>query len=160
MVSCRYCQKKINPDDAIELFDRHYVCSDACRIAYEQTDMYDKDKLLDIAWNLCGKTGDFIRLKSQAEYYHSEYKYKYSGMLYTINYWSNIEGNSWNDAYGLGQIFPQYYEKALKYWHNQQELKKKCRTASSEEIKPKTVTVGVNIANRRANRFKINIEDL
>lgn len=158
MVECRHCQKKIDADKAILLFDMHYVCSDACQKQYQKTDMYYKDKLLDEIWTLCGKQGEFLKLKAQAEYYHSHYKFKYSGMLYAVNYWKDIEGNTWQNKWGLGQIFPETYNRALQYWHREQELKHKTQTTKIPQ--GRTIVVETNQSNKLYNKFKINIEEL
>ena len=158
MAECRYCQKQIDADNAILLFGRHYVCSEECKKQYETTDMYYKAKMLDYVWNLCDKNGDFVELKSQAEYYHDAYKFKYSGMLKTVQYWVEIEGNIWKNKWGLGQIFPTAYDRALQYWKEENKAKKyKTNICPPKE---RTISVGDDTYNKLAERFKVNIEEL
>lgn len=155
MSTCRWCNIEIDTDNSIMLLNNYYVCSEDCKCKYIKTEEFQEAEFLDYVWNISGRQGNFIKLKKQAEWYKKTYHYKYSGMLYAAKHWVNVEENVWQSKWGLGQMFPDVYDRAKDFYLHQKELKSK--VSISPTI---TKTIFISDNNRKANKFNINIEEL
>lgn len=155
MPKCRNCKKNIGADESILLLDNYYVCSEECKKAYTKTEEYYKIKFLDYIWNICGKQGNFVHLKKQAEWYHDKYDYKYHGMLYAAEYWTKVEENVWQSQWGIGQIFPRAYNEAKEFCEAQRKIKKQVNNTPVT-----TRIISVDTTSKYANRYQINIDEL
>lgn len=155
MPTCRWCNADIDADNAILLLSNHYVCSEECKKKYKATEQYKKDEFLDYVWFISGKQGNFMKLKKQAEWYKKTYHYKYSGMLYAAKHWVNVEENVWQSQWGLGQIFPDAYNRAKDFYMHQQKLKSKINNTPVV-----TKTIFIRDSDKKSNKFHINIEEL
>ena len=106
MVTCRCCGKKIIKEQAFSIKERYYYCSEQeYESKYKGSEAYWEETFLDYV-------------------YHDKYNFKWTGMVLTLQYWFETLQNSWNSDYGLGQIFPKYYEEAKNFYYEKQEIQK------------------------------------
>jgi hypothetical protein len=127
MVTCRCCGKKIIKEQAFSIKERYYYCSEQeYESKYKGSEAYWEETFLDyVYFDITVKQCDYPSIQRQAGMYHDKYNFKWTGMVLTLQYWFETLQNSWNSDYGLGQIFPKYYEEAKNFYYEKQEIQKK-----------------------------------
>lgn len=126
MVTCRCCGKKFPKSKSFSVKERYYFCSEIeYETKYKGSDAYWEEVILDyIYFDISSKQCDYSMIQRQLSYFMNKEKYKWTGMLLTLEYWHETLREEWNPDYGIGQIFPQYYEDAKKHFFNKKEIKK------------------------------------
>lgn len=124
LVTCRCCGKKIKRSQSFCVKDRYYYCSEKeYETQYKGSEAYWEETFLDyIYFDITAKDCDFPLMQRQAAMYHDKYNFKWPGMLLTLQYWYETLQSSWNPDYGLGQIFPKYYEEAKKFYNQRKQI--------------------------------------
>lgn len=151
-VKCRFCKKIINKDTAYKVRERMYYCDEKCFKKEQTTKKADKSyqNLCDWIENYYIKIGEKDKLNwaiigSQIKNLIKNNNYKYSGILYTLWYMTNIlELNIYYESTGniLGMI-NCYYENAKKYYAKMQNIK---HEIESSKIDDKIIVVKKNIS--------------
>lgn len=150
-VTCRCCNKKIKRSQAFSVKDRYYYCSEEeYETKYKGSIAYWEEMFMDyIYFDMTNKDCDFIAIQRQANMFHDKYDFKWTGMLLTLQYWYETLCNSWNPEYGLGQIFPKFYEEAKNFYNEKKEIESLVNEMEGEDK--------IIIIKRQKNK-KINIK--
>lgn len=118
---CYVCKKMYDESNITKVL-RHNICVN-CYPAFIKSDEYLKDKFLDNIWSLYpNEKPNYYQLVNQVEEFVERYDFKYSGMIYALEFY--LKTNRWNTEYLLGQFLPKYYYEAKKHWEQQNRLKK------------------------------------
>ena len=130
-VTCRYCKKKIDKENAYSVKERVYFCNKSCYDEYYDTECGQLETFLDYIWSLYDveyrTTEKYMMIRKQAQHYHDEYKFKYKGMLLAAKWYIETLERKWQNQYGLGQILPDRYMQLKHQYEEAQELKKKLK---------------------------------
>lgn len=123
-VTCRCCGKKIRKENSFYIKEGYYYCSEKeYENKYKGSESYWEELFLDyIYFDMTNKQCDFPLMQRQAGMFHDKYNFKWTGMVLTLKYWYEILQNNWNYDYGLGQIFPKFYEEARKFYNEKKEI--------------------------------------
>lgn len=129
-VTCRFCKNKIEKEHAYNPSSRVYYCSEECYNKYEEEHKpkekvkSDFVKLTDYVQELYGNDCNFPWIMKQIKHYKDENGFKDSGILLSLKYYVEVEGNNFNRDFGLGQVLPKYYEIAKRHYVKTIEVKK------------------------------------
>lgn len=152
--TCKKCDKKLLSEEKYTYSNKTY-----CKSCYDIM-TYENDQRNILISSLCktmkleSLTG--IMLKQLKEY-RETCNYSYSGMNYTLWYYTNILNKSPQVKYGLAFI-RYYYEDAKNYFLQQENIKKSMQ--QSEEIEVKTKVVKIHKNSNSDNKLLLNLNDL
>lgn len=134
--TCRCCGKKIKKDKAFMTKQNYYYCSeDEYNSKYVGSEAYWEETFLDyIYFEMSNKQCDFPLLQRQAPLIHDKFGYKWTGMIMTLKFFHKVLKQDWNNEWGLGQIFPKYYNEAKDFWAHQNKIKTLVDKIDEDEI--------------------------
>lgn len=121
VVTCIHCKKKFDRDiiPFVEVGGNRYIhlaCRDAFYSGKTQAEI-DLEALHNYIKKLLDQRVLNQKVIRQIHEYRSSYGYSYSGMLKTLKWWYEIEGNKVDKANnGIG-IIPYIYKDALDYYY-------------------------------------------
>ena len=120
-VKCLYCGKQFDRDAEAtkQVSARRYAhlkCweNHVLNMSQEERDM---EAFYDYAKTLFKEDYNYILTKKLAERYVKENNYSYSGMLKTLKWYYEIQGNSIEKSNGSIGIIPYIYKQALNYYY-------------------------------------------
>lgn len=139
-IKCRQCGNIVLKSSAIELKPRIFVCSEQCKLDYEDEHKPKEPKpkpikppvesapkpvapmrqLTDYVQTYAPDT-DWIRFVAQVKSMVKEYSMTIGGIQYTLWYMREHQGMVF-DGDGLGLV-PWWYNKAQSYYHWLQDIK-------------------------------------
>ena len=136
-VTCRYCKKRVDKEQAFSERPRVYFCNKECYDAYYHTDEGELETFLDYVWAQYSPEArnnqKYVMIKKQAEHYHDVYGFKYKGMYLTAKWYIETLEQPWKDEYGLGQILPDRYIQLKEYYEEKRRLKLGIKPNKNEE---------------------------
>ena len=120
-VKCVYCGKKFDRDiEPTKSVSAHRYAHIQCWEEHE-ANMSQEEKdikaFYDYVKNLFKEDYNYILTKKLAERYIKENNYTYSGMLKTLKWYYEKEGNSLDKSNGSIGIIPYIYKQALNYYY-------------------------------------------
>jgi hypothetical protein len=120
-VTCIYCKKIFDRDKnpTKQVSARRYAHLDCWKEHQANMSQEEKDieAFYDYTKNLFGEDYNYILTKKLAERYVKENNYTYSGMLKTLKWYYEKEGNSLDKSNGSIGIIPYIYKQALNYYY-------------------------------------------
>lgn len=122
-VKCLYCEQKFNRNDpsikAKQVSARRYAHLHCWEEHIKNMTQEEKDEqeFYLYAKQLFGEDYNYILTKKLAERYVKENKYTYSGMLKSLKWFYEKEGNPIDDSNGTIGIIPYIYSKAAQYYY-------------------------------------------
>ena len=124
-VICSICGKKFNRDvvQTVRTGARRYAhleCdpNNTDLIPLEQKEDSDLIKLKNFINELYGKEANWALINKQIKTFTLENNYSYSGILKSLIYFYQIQGNSIDKANGSIGIVPFVYNAAYNYYYN------------------------------------------
>jgi hypothetical protein len=136
-VTCRYCKKKVDKEQAFSKKPRVYFCNKECYDAYYHTDEGELETFLDYVWAQYSPEArnnqKYVMIKKQAEHYHDVYGFKYKGMYLTAKWYIETLEQPWKDEYGLGQILPDRYNQLKEYYEEKRRLRFRVKPNGNKE---------------------------
>lgn len=120
-VTCLYCKKQFNRDKeptkkvSVRRY-AHLKCWED-HLANMSQEERDIQNFYDYTKKLFGEEYNYILTKKLAERYVKENNYTYSGMLKTLKWYYEKEGNSIEKSNGSIGIIPYIYKQALNYYY-------------------------------------------
>lgn len=120
-VKCLYCNKQFDRDvePTKQVSSRRYAhikCWEE-----HQANMTQEERDIEAFYNytkiLFGEDYNYILTKKLAEKYVKENNFTYSGMLKTLKWYYEKEGNSIEKSNGSIGILPYIYQQALNYYY-------------------------------------------
>lgn len=140
-IKCRQCGNIVFKSGAIELKPRIFVCSEQCKLDYEDEHKPKEPKpkliepapkpvasmrqLTDYVQTYAPDT-DWVRFVAQAKSMMKEYNMTPSGIQYTLWYMREHQGLAF-DGDGLGLV-PYWYSRSRAYYHWLQDIKQRIGT--------------------------------
>ena len=120
-VTCLYCKKQFNRDKepTKQVNARRYAhikCWEEHQANMSQEEK-DIEAFYNYTKNLFGEDYNYILTKKLAERYVKENSYTYSGMLKTLKWYYEKEGNSLDKSNGSIGIIPYIYKQAMAYYY-------------------------------------------
>lgn len=130
-IKCRQCGKQISNDDAVQLSNGWYVCSDTCAEAWtaahkpqpKQSEPDGRKALLDYIKSL-DPDANFPAIAVQLKRMMVEHSMTYAGMRYALWYSINVKELPYK---GIG-ILPYVYDESRRYWNWKQRMKQQVST--------------------------------
>ena len=133
-VTCRLCGKQfdINSIQGVKIGNLRYAhktCADEANVQYELVpipepvknkrtkEKEDREKLIEYAKEHLGDAYVRTKVEKQIREFHNTDSYTYSGMLKTLIWFYEIQGNSWDKAQGGIGIIPYVYKDAMNYYY-------------------------------------------
>ncbi len=120
-VKCLYCGKQFDRDKepTKQVNKRRYAHIDCWEDHRANMTQEEKDieAFYEYVKNLFGEDYNYILTKKLAERYVKENNYTYSGMLKTLKWYYEKEGNSIDKSNGSIGIIPYIYKQALNYYY-------------------------------------------
>ncbi len=120
-VTCLYCKKQFNRDKepTKKVSARRYAHLKCWEDHLANMSQEEKDiqNFYDYTKKLFGEEYNYILTKKLAERYVKENNYTYSGMLKTLKWYYEKEGNSIEKSNGSIGIIPYIYKQALNYYY-------------------------------------------
>lgn len=155
-IKCRQCGNIALKSSAIELKPRIFVCSEQCKLDYEDEHKPKEPKpkpdkppvesapksvapmrqLTDYVQTYAPDT-DWVRFVAQAKSIMKEYNMTPSGIQYTLWYMREHQRLAL-DGDGLGLV-PYWYKKAQSYYHWLQDIKQRISVWDIDDDKADTV---------------------
>lgn len=152
--TCKRCGAQLVKEEKYTYSNKTY-----CNVCYDVL-VYENEQRNILIDSLCKamklKTLTGMMLKQLKEY-RETCNYSYSGMNYTLWYYTNILNKSLQVKYGLAFI-RYYYEDSKNYFLQQEEIKKSMQ--QSEEIEIKTKIVKIGKTSNSDNKLLINLNNL
>ena len=120
-VKCLYCNKQFDRDvePTKQVSSRRYAhikCWEEHQANMTQEER-DIEAFYNYTKNLFGEDYNYILTKKLAEKYVKENNFTYSGMLKTLKWYYEKEGNSIEKSNGSIGILPYIYQQALNYYY-------------------------------------------
>jgi len=120
-VKCVYCGKQFDRDTepTKQVSARRYAHLKCWENHIQNMTEEEKDKIAfyDYTKQLFGEEYNYILTKKLAERYVKEYNYTYSGMLKTLKWYYEKQGNSLDKSNGSIGIIPYIYQQVLNYYY-------------------------------------------
>ena len=122
-VKCLYCGERFNRNDpniqVKQVTSRRYAHLKCWEKYQSNLSQEEKDIIAfyDYTKKLFGEDYNYILTKKLAERYVKENNYTYSGMLKTLKWYYEKEGNSLDKSNGSIGIIPYVYKQALNYYY-------------------------------------------
>ena len=163
-VKCLYCGKYFDRDKepTKQVSARRYAHMDCWRehVANMSQQERDIEAFYDYTKKLFGEDYNYILTKKLAERYVKENKYTYSGMLKTLKWYYEKEGNSLDKSNGSIGIIPYIYKQALNYYYAlyQAQLVNKEKDISNFTL-PKVRTISIESPRVHVRRPRIWLEE-
>lgn len=146
-VKCLYCGQQFDRDiePTKQVSARRYAHLTCWEKYINNLTKEEKDKIAfyDYAKNLFGADYNYILTKKLAERYIKENNYTYSGMLKTLKWYYEKEGNSVEKSNGSIGIMPYIYKKAYDYYYSlyQAQLVNQQKDVSNFSIPEKIIRI-------------------
>ena len=121
-VKCLYCGEIFNRNDpqiTVKQINRRYAHWECWQKHLESMTQEERDieAFYEYTKQLFGEDYNYLITKKLAERYVKENKYTYSGMLKTLKWYYEKEGNSIDKSNGTIGIIPYVYNQALRYYY-------------------------------------------
>lgn len=120
-VTCLYCKKQFNRDKepTKKVSARRYAHLKCWEDYFANMSQEEKDiqNFYNYTKNLFGEDYNYILTKKLAEKYVKENNYTYSGMLKSLKWYYEKEGNDVKKSNGSIGILPYIYNQALNYYY-------------------------------------------
>lgn len=166
----RYAHPTCEPDKSLPVYERVcHICQDAgmkdefinlpgskqlwvhpqCLEKYKPNDRELLEWYILGLFNIDTLTGPIRR---NIKIYHDDYKWSYTAIRHTLEWWFDIEKNDVDKANGNINIVPYVIERAKKYWqtkHQADEANKDIEVKPMENVK-------VAIKAPKRERFRSN----
>ena len=122
----------------------------------------DLEKLERYIKNLLGEEFINVRVRRQIKEYRENYGYTYSGILKSLIYFYDVQGNSKDKANGAIGIVPYIYDKAFQYYLSLFMARERNKDIVARPInyKVKEITIKPPKVEKKSRLFNINEEDL
>ena len=122
LVKCIYCNNQFDRDaePTKQVSARRYAHLSCWENYVNNMSQEEKDiaAFYEYTKNLFGEDYNYILTKKLAERYVKENGYTYSGMLKTLKWYYEKEGNSTDKSNGSIGIIPYIYQQALRYYYS------------------------------------------
>ena len=142
MPKCRICGLEVKKKEKMILVEsKKYVCSQECESLYKAGEIpkTDREQLLDYINELYGGNANFPVLATQIKRLQDDYNMKEKGMLLALQYYIEIEGNTFDEEYNIKWIIEKYYPIAREHYVKCMELQKKAVDIKEDEVEVITV---------------------
>ena len=121
-VKCIYCNQQFDRDaePTKQVSARRYAHMNCWEEHLANMTQEEKDiqAFFDYVKSLFGEDYNYVLTKKLAERYVKENNYTYSGMLKTLKWYYEKEGNSIEKSNGSIGIIPYVYKQAFDYYYN------------------------------------------
>lgn len=127
IVTCRICGNKfdMNAIQAVKIGNLRYAhlsCSpdkgEIMPLEEKTEEEQELEKLKEYIKNLLGDSYNHVLVSKQIKKYVKENNYSYSGILKSLKYFYEVQGNTTEKAMGGIGIVPYCYEQAKTYYFN------------------------------------------
>ena len=132
---CSVCEQELHKDLKMIKSGKNY-CK-ACLDKLEQIKLLEQNLIRDLV-NYLKLDNVPGMILSQIKKYVEEYNYTYTGISYTIWYYTEVLNKEYESQYGIGFV-KYYYNEAKDYFLNLQELEDSI--PKEIKIKPKFVEI-------------------
>lgn len=159
MPKCKICSTEVKSSaKMIKVKERTYVCSKECESKYKKGEIpkTDREQLLDYINDLYDGNANFPVLATQIKRLQDDYKMKEKGMLLALQYYIEIEGNTFDEEYNIKWIIEKYYPIAREHYIKCMELQKKADELEEDNI----VFVKPNTQRKSENKFKLEVRNI
>lgn len=128
-VKCPFCEKTfVREEEEYIVHNKRYYHKECYEKKFPNRQEYDE--LIDYIKKIFKMDIITPLINKQIKDFVKEYKYNYSGMKKTLEYFYEIKGNNIAKARGIG-IIPYAYEEAKNYYYN---LFLSCQTINKTEL--------------------------
>lgn len=137
-VICPYCGLKFNRNKVpfVPVGARRYAHQECHLLAESRKSQETKDyeALTNYIKELFHEPVLDARVCRQIKTFHETYKYTYSGMLKTLQWWYEIQHNTIEKANGGIGIIPWVYKDAEKYYYELYQIQERARQMDVAQI--------------------------
>lgn len=148
LVICPYCKEQFDAQPADEnkiwvKVNRRYAHI-SCRneyLANQTQEERDAEEFFKYTKDLFGEDYDYVQTRRLAESYQKKYEYSFSGMLKSLKWFFEVEGNSIEKSHGSIGILPYIYRDAEKYYYNLYLAQQKNAHINNYKIQVEEITI-------------------
>lgn len=163
MPSCRICHVPINKDKEVEGIDwvmpsKNYYYHKSCYDTWKAQPMTEKDwvaLIYDFLSRDLKVSYNYHLCEAQIKKFWKENKINPKGIYFTLKYFYQIKGNSWDKGHGGLGIIPYVFDDAKKYWI-EQERKKRGFTKSIEQQAKEKMIVRISRSNKKREKYNLD----
>ncbi len=126
LVICPYCKQQFDAQAKdenivwVKVNNRRYAHISCYNEYLENQTQEERDEAAFFQYikELFGAEYNYVQIKRLADSYQKNYDFSFSGMLKSLKWWFEVEGNSIERANGSIGILPYIYKDAEKYYYN------------------------------------------
>jgi hypothetical protein len=161
-VKCKVCGITFDRDkeEAVSVGSRRYAHA-KCANGYEPSkESQDLAELHQYLKNLFKDNYNYVVLNKQIELYKKQHQYTYSGILKSLIYWYEIQGNTTEESNNRIGIVPYIYEEARQYYYDLFIANESNKDKNLEEFKtPEIIEVRIKPPKKEHKLRLFNLDD-
>ena len=165
MPECRICHMPIDKVRQKENVDwimpsRNYYFHKVCYETWKAQPATEDDwvkMIYDFLARDIKVSYDYHKCKAQIEKFWKENKINPKGIYFTLKYFYEIKGNSWEKGHGGLGIVPYVFADAKAYWIEQERKKRGFMAAVEQQARERSI---VKITRKEKSRDKYNLDDI
>ena len=165
MPECRICHMPIDKVRQKENVDwimpsRNYYFHKVCYETWKAQPATEDDwvkMIYDFLARDIKVSYDYHKCKAQIEKFWKENKINPKGIYFTLKYFYEIRGNSWEKGHGGLGIVPYVFADAIAYWIEQERKKHGFIKELEAQAKERTV---IKLVRQEQKREKYNLDDI
>lgn len=162
MAKCRVCKQEHSNNEMLLIKPRFYVCNEECKNEYENNEAKKKSnnkpklsdsekeaykRLISYLCELHLTDKPAIIWLSQIKQLKETHNMKYEGMLLSLQYYIEIEGEVYDPKFGFRWVLEKYYDIAKDFYIANILNARRANEAQEDvvvEVKPNTSQIRIN----------------
>lgn len=162
MPSCRICHLPIDKEkkDTWIMPSRGWYYHKECYMTWKENPVTNDDwiaLIFDFLAHDLKVSYDYFLCKAQIEKFWKTQKINPKGIYFTLKYFYEIKGNSFEKGHGGLGIVPYVFTESKEYWVERERKKQGIIQQIEEEAKEKQI---IRLKRRRENKEKYNLDEI